>query len=83
MTKIWRIRQTRFGHSILPFGIYLEFDIWDLEFEINRWSHFPCNLRGLGDIRMNSISATILRTIHRIVRRFDKPLQVEVVPVLG
>ena len=37
----------------------------------------------LGDIRLNSISAGILRAIHRVIRRFNKPLQVVGVPVLG
>ncbi len=82
MTQIQRIKQTRFGHSILLFGVYLKFGIWNLEFEINRWGHFAGYLGGSGDIRMNSISAGVLRTIHRIIGGFDEPLQVEVVPVL-
>jgi len=45
--------------------------------------YLPSDLRGSGDTAMDSISAGIFRTIHRIIRRFDKPLQVEVVPVLG
>jgi len=55
------------------------FDRWVWGFGI----YFPSDPRGSGDTSMNSISARIFGTIHRIIRRFDKPLQVEVVPVLG
>jgi hypothetical protein len=38
---------------------------------------------GLGNIGMNTIPTRMLGNIHRIIRGFDKPLQVEVVSVFG
>jgi hypothetical protein len=83
MAQIQRFKQSRFGQEVWVFGIYLGFGVWNLEFEVNHQGLFPSDLRGSGDIRMNPISSRVFRTIHRIIRRFDKPLQVEVVPVLG
>ena len=36
MTKIRNLKQSRFGHWRLVFGIYLGFGIWDLEFGIEQ-----------------------------------------------
>lgn len=41
MTKLKISKQNRFGHLNLTFGIYLEFVIWDLEFDTdqgNEWT---------------------------------------------
>ena len=69
-------------------GIYLGFEIWNLKFERNHPGHhlydtlLPSN-RDLSDVGMNTIPTRMLGNIHRIIRGFDKPLQVEVVSVFG